>query len=116
MARKTAESKAGKYSDLDTWNKKGNLKEGDSLEGYYIDSDTFNTKHGEMSIYVIQKLDGDKIKITGQTDIKSKFDEIKIGSHVWISFVGLTETKNGAMKTYTIDYDDEDIIDNSIVE
>lgn len=108
MARKTAESKAGKYSDLDTWNKKGELNEGDELEGYYVDRDEFNTKHGEMVIFVIKKLDGTCIKVTGQTDIKSKFEDIPAGSHVWIKFDGLMETKNGAMKSYTIEYDDED--------
>lgn len=106
--RKTAESKVGKYADLDTWNKKG-LQEGSILEGYYIDKETFNTKYGEMSIYVIEQLDGTKIKIAGQTDVRGKFEDIKLGSHVWVTFEGLSETKNGAMKSYTIDYDDEDV-------
>ena len=106
--RKTAESKVGKYADLDTWNKKG-LNEGDSLEGYYIDKESFNTKFGEMIVYIIERLDGTQIKIAGQTDIKSKFEDIKLGSHVWVTFEGLTETKNGAMKAYTVDYDDEDV-------
>ena len=106
--RKTAESKAGKYSDLETWNKKGLLKEGDTLDGYYIDQENFDTKYGAMVIYIIEESDGSKIKVTGQSDIKGKFADIPLGSHVWIKFDGLTETKNGAMKTYTIDYDDED--------
>ena len=67
------------------------------------------SQDGEMSIYVIEQLDGSMIKITGQSDIKNKFTDIKLGSHVWIKFAGLTETKNGAMKTYEIDYDDEDL-------
>lgn len=108
MARKTAEAKAGKYSELDTWNKKGDLKEGDNLEGYYVDKDTFNTKFGEMVIFVIEKLDGTLIKVAGQSNIKNKFEDIPEGSHVWIKYAGLTETKNGAMKTYDIEYDDED--------
>lgn len=108
MARKTAEAKAGKYADLNTWNKKGELKEGDSLEGYFVDKDQFNTKYGEMVIYIIEKADGTAVKVTGQSNIKGKFEEVPLGSHVWIKFAGLTETKNGAMKTYEIDYDDED--------
>lgn len=106
--RKTAESKSGKYADLDTWNKKGELTEGDALEGYYIDREVFNTKFGEMIIYVIERTDGSKVKVAGQSDIKSKFENIPLGSHVWVIFDGLTETKNGAMKSYTIEYDDED--------
>lgn len=106
--RKTAESKQGKYTDLETWNKKGALQQGDALEGYYVDSENFNTKFGEMVIYVIEQLDGTKIKVVGQSDIKGKFNEIPVGSHVWITFTGLTETKNGAMKSYSVEFDDED--------
>ena len=107
--RKTAESKSGKYADIDTWNKKGELTEGDALEGYYVDREVFNTKFGEMIIYVVERLDGSRIKVAGQSDIKSKFENIPMGSHIWIIFDGLTETKNGAMKSYTIEYDDEDV-------
>ena len=109
MARKTAESKIGKYSELSTWNKKGEIKEGDTLEGYYYDKEQFNTTYGEMVIFVIQKLDNTLIKLTGQSDIKNKFNDIPQGAHVWIEYKGITETKNGAMKTYQIDFDDEDI-------
>ena len=109
MARKVAESKAGKYQDLDTWNKKGQLKEGDFLEGYFVDKEEFTTKHGDMVVYIIAIEKNSLVKIVGQTDIKNKFDEIPMGSHVWVEFKGLTETKNGAMKTYEISYDDEDI-------
>jgi len=109
MARKVAESKAGKYQDLDTWNKKGQLKEGDFLEGYFVDKEEFTTKHGDMVVYIIAIEKNSLVKIVGQTDIKNKFDEIPMGSHIWVEFKGLTETKNGAMKTYEISYDDEDI-------
>ena len=109
MARKTAESKMSKYSDLETWNKKGKLREGDKLEGYFVDKEEFSTKFGDIIVYIIEKLDGEKIKVTGQSDIKNKFGDIKLGSHIWIEFKGLTETKNGAMKTYEIEYDDEDL-------
>ena len=117
MARKTLESKAGKYADLEAWNKKGSIKEGDSLEGYLYDRDSFNTKYGTMYIYVIEKLDGTKVKIVGQKNITSKIDDtIKIGTHIWITFNGLVETANGAMKDYQIDIDDEDIKEFSNAE
>lgn len=109
MAFKTAESKLSKYSDLDTWNKKGEIKEGDTLEGYYVDKEEFTTKFGDMIIFVIEKNDGTKIKVTGQSDIKNKFADIKLGYRVKLQFVGLVETKNGAMKGYEIQYDDEDV-------
>ena len=110
MARKELESKAGKYADIDTWNKKGEIKEGDELEGYLYDRDSFDTKYGTMYIYVIQKLDGSLIKVVGQKNIVSKIDDsIKIGTHIWFKFTGLVETANGAMKNYKIDVDPEDV-------
>ena len=108
MAFKTAESKLSKYSDLETWNKKGELTEGSQLEGYYVDKEEFTTKFGEMIIFVIEKLDGSKIKVTGQSDIKNKFSDIELGVRVRLTFKGLVETKNGAMKGYEVEYDEED--------
>ena len=49
MARKTAESKLSKYGDLATWNKKGEIKEGDTLEGYYVDKEEFSTSSAKWS-------------------------------------------------------------------
>lgn len=117
MAKKELESKAGKYADLDTWNKKGTIKEGDSIEGYLYDRDSFNTKYGTMYIYVIEKLDGEKVKIVGQKNIVSKIDDdVKIGTHIWLTFEGLVETANGAMKNYKVEIDDEDVKDFSNVK
>ena len=110
MARQELESKAGKYADINTWNKKGEIKEGDELEGYLYDRDSFDTKYGTMYIYVIQKLDGSLIKVVGQKNIVSKIDDsIKIGTHIWFKFTGLVETANGAMKNYKIDIDPDDV-------
>ena len=107
MAFKKAESKLGKYADLATWNKKGEIKEGDSIEGYYVDSETFTTKHGEMTIYVIETSEA-LVKVTGQTDIKNKFAEIPLGCKVRLTFQGIVETKNNPLKSYEVEYDEED--------
>ena len=32
------------------------------------------------------------------------------GAKVWITYDGLTETKRGAKKSYTVEYDDEDVL------
>lgn len=110
MPRQELESKAGKYADVDTWNKKGEIKEGDELEGYLYDRDSFNAKYGTMYIYVIQRLDGSLIKVAGQKNIVSKIDDsVKIGTHIWFKFTGLVETANGAMKNYKIDIDPDDV-------
>lgn len=112
MAKKELESKAGKYSDIETWNKKGVIKEGDTLEGYLFDRDSFQTKYGTMYIYIIKKLDGTLAKVVGQKNIVAKLDDsIALGTHIWITFDGLVETANGAMKNYKIEIDDEDVIE-----
>ena len=112
MAYKELESKAGKYQDVKTWNKKGEIKEGDSIEGYLFDRDQFNTKYGTMYIYIIKKLDGELTKVVGQKNIVSKLDDsVELGTRVRLTFEGLVETANGAMKNYKIEIDDEDKIE-----
>lgn len=108
MARQEAIAKENKYQDVDSWNKKGKLNEGAEIEGYYIDKDEFETKYGKMVIYIIEQLDGSLMKVIGQTDIKNKFDNIPMGSHIWITFAGLVETSRGAKKSYKVEYDPED--------
>lgn len=110
MARKQAVSKQSKYSDLKTWNEKGQLKEGDSIDGYYIDKEVFTSKYGEGVIFILLLNDGKMIKVMGQTDIKNKMEDVPEKSHVWIKFAGLVETSKGAKKSYEIEYDDEDVI------
>lgn len=107
MAKQEAISKASKYADCPTWNEKGKLNAGDMIDGYFVDKEEFTTKYGEMSVYIIETKDGN-VKITGQTDIRAKFESVPMGSHVWVTFEGLTETSRGAKKTYKIEFDDED--------
>lgn len=116
MAFKKSESKVGKYANVEGWNKKGKLREGDSLEGYLIDVEKFNTKFGEAVVYIIEKEDSSLIKVIGQTDIRNKFDDIaeKVGDNglkglkVRFTYTGVTETTNGMMKTYDVEYDEDD--------
>ena len=110
MARKEAVSKQSKYSDLKTWNEKGQLKKGDKIDGYLYDKEVFNTKYGECVVYILLGSDGNMVKIMGQTDIKNKMADVQEKDHVWIEFEGLVETSKGAKKSYKIEYDDEDVL------
>lgn len=111
MARKTVEEKAYKYADLAIWNAKGNLKEGDAIDGYVIDKDEFEGKFGTVTNFILdQDGKGALIKVSGSSVIKNKFAEIPMGCHVWIKYVGMVETKRGAKKSYEVEYDDEDVI------
>lgn len=110
MAFKEVQSKASKYSDCETWNDKGKLTAGDSIEGYFIDKEQFNTKFGEMIIIIIETEAG-IFRVKGQTDIKNKFAEIELGTKVRITFEGIKETDRGAKKSYIVEADDEDMKD-----
>lgn len=109
MARKEAKASSSDYIGMPFWNAKGNLNEGDQLEGYLIDKEEYTTKFGETTSYIVEKLDGEKVKVAGQADIKAKLANVPMGSHIWVEYMGLTETVRGAKKTYTIDFDDEDV-------
>lgn len=108
MAKKEAISKVSKYADSETWNAKGKLNQGDAIDGYYVDREEFETKFGQMVIVILEVADGKFVKITGQSDIKNKFADIPMGSHVWVSYEGLVETTNGTKKAYKVEFDDED--------
>lgn len=102
MARQEA---IASYDDSEVWNKKGEISVGDKLEGFYIEHQTFTSKFGEGDAYIILCEDDVKKKIMGQADIRRKFEQIPVGSYVWVEFVGFTETKNGAMKEYKVEFD-----------
>ena len=107
--RKKAESTLSKYIDAPLWNKKGELKQGDSIDGYLVTIEKIDTKFGGMKVYILKTKSG-IVKIAGQSDIRNKITEEMIKCHLWITFDGLVETQNGAKKSYSIDYDDEDTL------
>ena len=109
MAKKTAESKVSKWIDVPFWNEKGKLNEGDTISGYYVDREDYTTKFGDTSCYIL-KTDDAFVKLAGQADIRSKFDQVPKGAKVLVTYDGLTETKRGAKKSYTVEYDDEDVL------
>lgn len=111
MAIKEAIAKEYKYKDVEIWNKRGKLHEGDKLEGYYIAKEEFETKFGPAASFIIKKTDGSLMKVMGQTDIKAKTATVPLGCHVWFEYVGLVETDRGSKKAYKINYDDEDVIE-----
>ena len=105
--RKKAETKLSKYIEAPTWNEKGKLTEGDSVDGYLISIENVTTKYGDMYIYVLETAEG-PVKLIGQADIRNQITNDMLNCHVWVTFDGLVETKNGAKKGYTVEFDDED--------
>ena len=69
-----------------------------------------NIKHSHPSSVRVMRIsflcEGDvKKKIMGQADIRRKFEQIPVGSYVWVEFTGFKETDNGAMKEYKVEFD-----------
>ena len=103
MARQ--EAVAGDSSPV--WNKKGEIKIGDKIEGFYIKHDTFTSKYGDGDSFILLCENDEKKKLMGQADIKRKFENIPLGCYVWVEYVGLVETDNGTMKEYKVEFDPE---------
>lgn len=95
------------YIETTTWNVK-DLAIGATLEGKYINSDTFIGKFGETIKYIIKGNDGVDYGVFGSASLNRQFNRIPEGSYVWITYKGEETTKNGrSVKVYEIDYDSE---------
>ena len=95
MARKTAGSTG------DTWDKQG------ELHGFFTEHKSNVGRH-QSNVYIIEKEDGTKVQVWGSTVLDTKFQEIPIGSEVWITCLGETQSKGGSTYVdYQVDYDDE---------
>ena len=93
------------YIETEAWNK--SLEPGATLEGYYVQSETFNGKFGETTKYTIKTDDG-YYGVYGSASLDRQFKNIPEGCFVWITYKGEEPTKNGrTVKVYDVDYDDE---------
>lgn len=104
MARQ--EATAGS-TNVPVWNKKGEIKVGDKIEGFYIQHDKFTSNFGEGESFILLCENDEKKKLMGQADIRRKFANIPLNSYVWVEYVGLVETDNGSMKEYKVEFDPE---------
>ena len=88
------------------WNK--DLNVGDTLEGVFIKTEVFDGKFGETEKYVIEKEDGNKLGVYSSASLERQFNNVPVGSYVWITYKGEETSKNGRpVKVYDVDYDDE---------
>lgn len=108
MARQEA---TATFDNFEVWNKKGEMSVGDKLEGFYIDRQTFTSKFGEGEAYVVLCEDDVKKKVMGQADLRRKFEQIPVGSYVWLEFLGFKETDNGAMREYKVEFDPDKVVE-----
>lgn len=93
------------YTKTTTWNHK-DLAVGSTLEGDYVDKETFTNEFGERVKYVIKADDGIDYGVYGSAVLDRQFAKIPVGSRVWVTFDGEGTSKTGRkLKMYSVDYD-----------
>lgn len=89
------------------WNKKGELKVGDSIEGYLIEVKNVTTKVGDSTFYEFETEEKEGFTVAGSADIKRKLTGIETGSYLRITYTGMVESQKGnPMREYKIEIDD----------
>lgn len=98
MARKTAGS-AGV-----TWDKQG------ELNGNYVEKKT-NVGTHQSNVYIINTEGDTMVQVWGSTVLDGKFEDVPLGSEVWIECLGETTSKKGTKYVdYSVEYDDEAVL------
>jgi hypothetical protein len=94
------------FTKTTAWNTK-DLAEGATLEGRYEGQETFEGNFGETTKYVIVAGE-EAYGVYGTASLNRQFKNIPEGSYVWITYNGLTTSKNGRqVKDFSVDFDDE---------
>ncbi len=82
-----------------------------TLEGYYLGSKIVSGRLGEQFIHSLEKLDGKKVSVYGFTSLNIHLEQVEIGTHVWITYLGKSTEKNKYGNTNhvcKVEYDFED--------
>lgn len=82
-----------------------------TLEGYYLGSKLVSGRFKEQLIHSIEKLDGKKVSIYGFTSLNIHLEQVEIGTHVWITYLGKSTEKNkygNAVHVCKVEYDFDD--------
>lgn len=83
-----------------------------TLEGYYLGSKLVSGRfNNEQLIHSIEKLDGKKVSVYGFTSLNIHLEQVEIGTHVWITYLGKSTEKNkygNAVHVCKVEYDFED--------
>lgn len=92
----------------DAWNgKDSNLKEGDSIHGFYVGKKT-NVGKFNATIYTILTEGDKKMDVWGSTVIDAAFEQIKLGAEVEIEFTGTKPSDKGnPVKLFDVSADND---------
>ena len=90
----------------ETWNK--DLNPGDKLEGVFVKTEQFENEFGKTEKYVIETSDGKKMGVFSSASLSRQFNNVPVGSYVWIEYKGKESSKGGrSVNVYVVEYDDE---------
>jgi len=91
-------------------------KDGDFVEGLYINKET-NVGQNKSNIYYIEKLeDHDVVQIWGTTILDQRMTPVRVGQQVKITYKGLGEKGKGGKQAphiWKVEYADVDVDDLS---
>lgn len=94
-------------------NKKTGKVNPTTITGYFIGSrqvDSPKSKTGKAALHVFQTEKGN-IGVWGKTDLDNKLERAVIGALTRVTFIGMKETKNNPMYTFSIEIDRDNVID-----
>lgn len=84
-------------------------EKGDSVEGYYIGSETFDKDGDELTRHLFD-VGGEKQSLLGGKVLNDRLGKIEKGTRTRVTFLGKVKGKNGrSYKNFDIEFDAEDI-------
>lgn len=94
--------------------KKTGQADPNSVEGYYLGKRvTTGGKYGDSTLHFFQTKTGN-VGVWGATDLDRKLSTVPAGTMVRATRAGTIPTKNGDMKSYKVEVDDENSIEVNI--
>lgn len=90
-------------------NKPGQIKAGQTLEGFFLGSKSVSTKTGPSTLHVLQTEKGN-LGLWGSANLNSKLAQIAVGTMVFITYKKMIKVPKGTMKLFEVEYDDEQSI------
>lgn len=90
--------------------KKNQKGPGQEVSGYYLGSRRVTTKLGESDLHILQLPTGENLGVWGSAQLNQKLGQIAKGNMVFIVYKKKINVPSGTMKTFEVEYDDEDSI------
>lgn len=85
------------------------LDVGQSMEGYYLGSDTFEHNGDELTKHLFKNDDGETNSIVGSYVLNTELKQVEKGTRTRVTYNGKGTNKRGKpYHKWTVEFDDED--------